>query len=209
MLGNESVRFVTLVEEFDKTRVKIYIDGEFAFVLYKGELRSFGIKQDETVTDNILQEIYGKLLPTRGKKRALNLLQKKNYTEKQLRDKLKDGLYPAEVIEDVLEYVKSYHYVDDLQYAKDYIIYYSDYRSRARIEMDLLKKGVEKSTIEYAYSEVNENREIVDETVLIEALLVKKHYDKETADYVTKQKMIAYLYRKGFQIDKIHQILEK
>ena len=36
---------VTGIEEQTKTKFKVYLDGTFAFVLYKGELKRFGIKK--------------------------------------------------------------------------------------------------------------------------------------------------------------------
>ena len=41
----------------------------------------------------------------------------------------------------------------------------------------------------------------------MEKLLAKKNYDKENADYREKQKMGAFLYRKGFSLDNIAKIL--
>ena len=38
---------VTQVTELSKSRSKVYIDQEFAFVLYKGELRLYHIKESE------------------------------------------------------------------------------------------------------------------------------------------------------------------
>ena len=38
---------VTQVTELSKSRSKVYIDQEFAFVLYKGELRLYHIKEGE------------------------------------------------------------------------------------------------------------------------------------------------------------------
>ena len=48
---------VTGIEEQTKTKFKVYLDGTFAFVLYKGELKRFGIKQGE----DLAQENYEKL----------------------------------------------------------------------------------------------------------------------------------------------------
>ena len=137
---------VTQVTELSKSRSKVYIDQEFAFVLYKGELRSMGLKQNSAITEHQLFQITSEILPKRAKKRAMNLLQKRQYTEKQLRDKLKQGLYQEEVIDDAVEYVKSFHYIDDLRFASDYILYYSEYRSRGRIENDLIKIRKAKET---------------------------------------------------------------
>ena len=38
---------VTQVTELSKSRSKVYIDQKFAFVLYKGELRLYHIKEGE------------------------------------------------------------------------------------------------------------------------------------------------------------------
>ncbi len=42
---------VTEIEAVSKSRAKVYIDEKFAFVLYKGELRSFQIREGEEVSE--------------------------------------------------------------------------------------------------------------------------------------------------------------
>ena len=37
------IRTVTKIEDLDKKRSKVYLDEEFAFVLYKGELSQYHI----------------------------------------------------------------------------------------------------------------------------------------------------------------------
>ena len=123
MNGN---RIVTKIEEYDKKRCKIYIDEEFAFLLYKGELSEYEIIQGKNISEDIYVKIVGEVLSKRAKKRCLNLLEKKNYTEYKLREKLKEGLYPSEIEEEAIAYVKSFHYIDDYRYACDYIFYHKD-----------------------------------------------------------------------------------
>ena len=65
---------VTKIEELSKARCKIFIEQEFAFVLYKGELRLYRIREDEEITQADYQEIMEKVLPKRAKLRAMNLL---------------------------------------------------------------------------------------------------------------------------------------
>ncbi len=98
---------VTDVIELDKKRSKVFLDGEFAFVLYKGELRDYKIKVGSDLSLNTYDEITGTVLSKRVKLRAMNLLQKKDYTEKQLRDKLNEGLYSQELVDEAIDYVKS------------------------------------------------------------------------------------------------------
>ena len=199
---------ITSIEELDKSRVKVYIDEQFAFVLYKGELRSMGLKQNSAITEHQLFQITSEILPKRAKKRAMNLLQKRQYTEKQLRDKLKQGLYQEEVIDDAVEYVKSFHYIDDLRFASDYILYYSEYRSRGRIENDLIKKGIDRDVILKAYALTEEKDNLTDEQDLIRKELEKKHFHIDEADFTRKQKIIGYLYRKGFRLENIRNVID-
>ena len=112
---------VTALEELSASRSKVYIDGELAFVLYKGELRSYHLSVGEEIAQKDYNEIMEEVLPKRAKLRAMNLLTKREYTEKQLRDKLRAGFYPQRIIEEALAYVAGFHYTDDLRYACDYL----------------------------------------------------------------------------------------
>ena len=42
---------VNRIEEVSSSKVKVYIDEEFAFALYKGELRKYGIKEEKELTE--------------------------------------------------------------------------------------------------------------------------------------------------------------
>ncbi len=193
---------VTDISELDKKRSKIYIDNEFAFVLYKGELRDFGIGQGADLTTEHYDEIINVLLPKRATKRAMNLLQKKDYTEHKLREKLREGLYPEASVDAAIEYVKSYKYLDDERYVRDYITYHMELRSRNRIIQDLAGKGISKDLCLRIMDELYEDESNDVESEQIQKLLVKKHYDKDM-DYKDKQKIMAFLLRRGFSIDAI------
>lgn len=198
---------VTGITAFSKGRYKVDIDGQFRFVLYRGELHTYHLKEGERISEESLEEILSKVLPKRAKLRSMNLLKGREYTEYQIREKLRQGLYPEEVIDEAVEYVKSYHYIDDRRYAKDYIVYYSESRSRGRIEQDLLRKGISRELIHKVYEEDLCEENLPDEIPLIEKWLEKKSYDKESAGYQERQKMGAFLYRKGFSLDNIERIL--
>lgn len=194
---------VTAIREVTKSRVLVSVDETFAFVLYKGELRSYGLKEGQEITEESYRDIMENLLPRRAKLRAMNLLKSRSYTEKQLYDKLKAGDYPEEIIEQALDYVRSYHYIDDRQYAEDYIEYHKESRSRSRILRDLVQKGISAELAGEVYEEkAGEDRtELEKEQIL--ALMRKKNFSPNEATFEEKQKFSALLYRKGFQIDTI------
>ncbi|MDE6738359.1 MAG: regulatory protein RecX, partial [Lachnospiraceae bacterium] len=101
---------VTQISEMSKSRCRVYLDGQFAFVLYKGELRRFQIKVDHELPEESYREIMTEILPKRAKLRSMNLLQSRDYTRRQLADKLEQGDYPQECIEEAIAYVESYGY---------------------------------------------------------------------------------------------------
>ncbi len=189
---------VTGIEELSKARSKVFIDDEFAFVLYKGELRLYHVAVGEEICQKDYDGIMEKVLPKRAKLRAMNLLKNREYTVKQLRDKLKDGGYPESAVEEALSYVAGYHYTDDLRYATGYIFEKESSRSRRRIEQDLREKGIDRDTLEKAWQEWERQGGSQDEQRMIQKLLEKRHYDPDTADLKEKQRTYAFLMRKGF-----------
>lgn len=198
---------VTQLADMGKGRYKIYIEERPVFVLYRGELNRLGIKEGEEILEESLREIREEILPLRAKKRAMNLLQKREYTSAGLREKLREGEYPEACIEEALAYVESYGYVDDLRYARDFIAYNLERKSRMRIEQDLLRKGIRKDTVHAVFDELEEQGTRQDEAAMIKNLLEKKKYDAKTADRQEKQRMYAFLYRKGFHSEAINRAL--
>ena len=138
---------------------------------------------------------------------AMNLLTARDYTEKQLRDKLNKREYSSDEIQAAIDYVKSFHYVDDIRYAENYLEYYKEIRTYKRMENDLVKKGVAAELVRECWKHMLDEGTKYDEEVMIARLLEKKHFDKEHADYKEKQKMAAFLYRRGFRSDSIRKYL--
>lgn len=194
---------VTDIIELSNKRSKIYIDQEFAFVLYKGELRQYHVRVKEELAEADYRTIVESVLPKRAKLRAMNLLQKREYTTAQLRAKLRQGFYPEGIIEEALDYVASYHYTDDLRYAMDFITSNQERRSRRRMEMDLQRKGLSREQIEEAFSRWQEKGGSQDETSMIRELLEKRHYDPKSADCRERQRVYAFLLRKGFSPEAV------
>ena len=172
---------VTQISEVTKSRCRVYLDGQFAFVLYKGELRRFQIKENQELSEESYREIMTQILPKRAKLRSMNLLQSRDYTRRQLEDKLKQGEYPQECIEEAVAYVEAYGYIDDERYARDFIEYHLASKSRTRIEMDLLRKGIDKEVIRRAFVQLTDLGVEQDELVMACDLLRKKKYCADTA----------------------------
>lgn len=200
---------VTGIEEVSKSRSKVFIDEEFAFVLYKGELRLYHVCVGEELRSGDYKAIMEEVLPRRAKLRAMNLLKSRPYTTKQLGDKLRQGGYPQQVMQEALDYVASFHYTDDLQYAVDYIAAHEDRKSRLKIEQDLKNKGIPKEIMERAWNTWEEQGGSQDESEMIRELLRKKRYNPETADRKEIQRLYGFLLRKGFSSEQVRKVLRE
>lgn len=198
---------VTGIEEISRSRSRIYLDESFAFVLYRGELCLYDIREGKELEEEAYRRIMEEVLPKRATLRCMNLLKSRAYTEEQLREKLRQGMYPETCADLALEYVKSYHYVDDRRYAEEYIENQREKKSRRVIEQDLSRKGLAKELIEEAFGTKEEQGSVPDEYALALKWVQKKHFDAETADFKEKQKMAAFLYRKGIGSDAIKKAL--
>lgn len=196
---------VTDIVEISKSRLRIFIDNEAAFVLYKGEIKNMNIKKGGELSEESLRCIMDELLVKRAKLRCMNLLKSRDYTKHQLTEKLRQGFYPEMVIEKAIDYAMSYGYIDDMRYAVAYIRYAGASKSKKQIENDLMKKGVSKQDISNAYLQCGEEDVLVEEEELIEKFIIKKHFNNNSATFEERQKMIAFLYRKGFSLDRIYK----
>lgn len=203
----ESGMQVTKIEEVSKNRSKVYLEQEPAFVLYRGELRLYHVKEGQELAGEDYNTIMTQVLPRRAKLRAMNLLIRREYTTAQLRVKLRQGLYPEAVIDTALEYVASYHYTDDARYALDYIICHEESRSRRRIEQDLLKKGISEDSLKIAWQKWEEQGGVQNEEQMIRKILCKRCFDFATTDFKEQQKQAAFLMRKGFKPECIRKVL--
>ena len=199
---------VTAIQEYDKKRVLVQLDGHLTIPLYKGEVQRYGIAQDALLSEADYEEIVRKVLDKRIKLRAMNLLMKHSFTREGLRRKLAEGKYPDFLIEKALDYMESYRYIDDMRYAEEYIRCYSESRSKRRILQDLYAKGVGRDLAEQAWMHYEAMNAPIDEVAQINALLQKRQYDRLTADRKETARMINYLYRKGYSMDNIQYCMQ-
>ncbi|MEZ3434628.1 MAG: recombination regulator RecX [Lachnospiraceae bacterium] len=197
---------VTGTEAVTKTKYKVYIDGQFAFVLYKGELSRYQVQEGREITKETCDRIRGEVLVKRAKLRAMHLLNAMGRTESQLREKLTQGGYPEDVVDEALSYVKSFGYVDDVNYARSFTDSRKDKKSRREIEMLLKGKGISGEDIEKAMEEC-----YGEDTAMqaVRKLMKKRRYIPGESSYEEKQRFMAYVMRKGFSYDDVCRALEE
>lgn len=201
------------VQQRDKNRVNVSVDGKYRFSLDFSQLAELGVRVGNEYTDAQLNELenesqFGKLYM-----RALEYSLMRPHSQHELsqylyrktRDTLtktgsiKKGVSKA-LTERVYNRIIERGYVNDTAFA-EYWIENRQLRkgiSQRKLQAELAAKGVDRSIVERLLTTTERSDE--DE---IQKILLKKanRYDDE-------QKLIAYLARQGFGYDDIKQAIE-
>ncbi len=142
-------------------------------------------------------------------------------SEKEIRDFLTKKVHGKSVdngkrIEQVLERLRELEYLDDAKFIRWWVEQRSTYKPKGRrlLEQELLNKGIDKSLIvEYlntllTTSPTGGEKEFMNEIDLAKKALEKKLKLWEKLPRLAfKQKVYAFLSRRGFSWDTIHNLL--
>lgn len=144
------------------------------------------------------------------KERSLYILQKYSKTEKELRDKLKRGKkkYSDDVIDKTISFLKEHHFIDDEAFVKRYIELHKNSYSKKVIKQKLFIKGIKKDLLEKVF---DSSDTAFNEEEVIKKMLLKKcpdYYEKKDLSMEERQKLLNYLFRKGFSYDMIKDIMK-
>ena len=196
---------VISIQPVTTKKFRVLTEGQPAFVLYKSELSRYGIREGQEITEEAFDEIMNQLLPQRAKKYAMNLLVRADRTEKELMDKLNRAGYPQEVADLAMDYVRSFGYIDDERYARQYLETFQERQSVRQLTWKLQQKGISKELTE----RVLEDCEIKDTEKTIRNLVEKRLRSGKTISSDKEMRiMAAYLGRRGFTGEEVWRVLK-
>jgi regulatory protein len=210
------------IEELDKVRRKIHLEGVPSFWLYRSDIAEYGLKENAELTEQLYELIRTEKVLLYAKKKTLELLERMDRSEQELKNKLAQRDFSLDIIEEAIAYAKKFHYVDDLRFATNLIHQKSSTKSKKQISFILYQKGISKDIADQAYEDfINTKHELAnssldeldDEIVVnpeVEAILkIVRRKKKPIEDYSKEelQKLTASLYRKGFSMDNIRKVL--
>ena len=139
-----------------------------------------------------------------ARNKGLYYLQFSGKTENEMRKKLAEQEFSPASVEDAILFLKHYRYLDDEDYARRYVEKKEQKKSIRQMKFDLRQKGVSDDLVEMIFEDME-----VDESAQILGLLRKKNYDPEEPDPAKRQKIYAFLARKGFSYDAINSAMKQ
>ena len=136
---------------------------------------------------------------------ALKLISRKRYTQKEMEKKLKGKEFAkGDDIQKVIARLKEYKYINDEEFAKDFIDNRARFSPRGKrlMALELRQKGVSKETVKKAVSQSD-----INELELAKQILKRKQSTlKKFTGQKRKEKIFMILASKGFDFDTIYKV---
>lgn len=163
-------------------------------------------RYDLKANDNI-ERFYDEISYEASLEKGIFLISLKDRTKKELQLKLEEKYQNKAAVLRATEKLEELGYLNDLNYAMSYIE--SKTYGKNRVSYNLFQKGVRKDIVEKAYLALDEEKEENVEDVKLEKLIEKKgkkvniNNERDEKKIKEEQKLIQYLARQGFSLDKI------
>ncbi|MHB8807416.1 MAG: regulatory protein RecX [Anaerolineaceae bacterium] len=199
-------RIITGIEQQKKNpnRVNIYLDEQFAFGLYKAS--ALHLKVGDTLDDASIQALEQKDAAEEAYQKALKLLNIRPRTEHEMRSRLQEYGFTDEIIEPVIANLLEKNYLNDQQFAAEWIENRTTFRPRGKrlLRIELMKKHVDEEEIQTALAALPEEEKLVREAA-------KKYSNrlKGLDESTFKKRLYGFLVRRGFSYDDIKPILDE
>ena len=199
-------RITSIEPQKRKGRFNIFLDGEFAFGADKETIYNFGLRKNDDITKDKINEIIEYDEFNFSKKIAYNFLNYKSRTEKEIKKKLKEKKISEKSIDKVIAILKNLKFIDDTRYAKLYVEekLTNNPKGKRVISMKLAEKGVSKEVINSIIdSQYNEDKETAKAKELLLKYLKKV---RAKSDLDKKQKCYRYLLSRGFDYEIVKEV---
>jgi regulatory protein len=195
-------------QKSNKSRFSIFVDGKFLFSVTDETLYRSKLKEGSQLTKEIMENI----LVEENKKLAMNsawkLLSYRPRSKKEIEDHLKRKHVSKEAIKKAIGKVEELGYLDDVKFAGEWSRYRKNQdKGPELIKKELRQKGIDsetiRDTIALNYKEASEEIE------QIKKIAVKKmRIMKTLKPDVIFRRLVGFLSRRGFEINKIMEALK-
>ena len=191
----------------NKNRYNVFVDGDYAASLGAEALVTFGIREGAAVNTDTLKEAVSRDNAQYAFDSAVKLIAHKMRTRAELKDRLMERGIDEMAVEDALDKLASYGYVDDAAFAGEYVrsAMQTGRWGRKAVEYRLKDKGIEQSVIDEALMEYTEEDE---KRIARKQLQAAAGRLKGVEARKARQKEYAALARHGFDYSVISELLE-
>lgn len=192
----------------DPERVSVFLDDAFAFGLAADVAVAEGLRKGRRLTPEDQLALLQKEEVIRARQAALDYVSRGGKTTTEVRRSLARRGFSEGAVEDAIEKMEGYGYLDDAAYASAFVRGRSASRGHGpqRLRADLIKKGVSRDAIDRALEELDADA-LADSARQLAAQRWRALSGEEDLRK-RKKKTTDFLLRRGFSFDQVREALD-
>ena len=185
---------ITKIKRIGTTnRFHVYVDESYSGIFLDETLAFYKLKTDMEIDFDEFKAIKKENDVKVAFDMAVSYLEKYNVSQKGIKDYLKKKNFDEQTINNTVEKMKDYGFIDDEKFAKNYFESLKNSKGKRAIANKLREKGISSEIIEEILQDVQEEDELEKAILLAEKFV--KNRQKDTKCF---QKCIAHLIYKGY-----------
>jgi len=191
----------------DPERVSVFIDGKFSFGISLEIALTEGVRVGEELDTDRVNALVARDEVGRATGSALNLLARRPRSSQEVRSRLKQKGFAEPAVEEALQRLEGWNYVDDADFARYWVENREANRPRGRrlLEQELRHKGVDREVARSAI-DAAEPDEFADALELANGKL--RSYSGLDPQ-VARRRLAGFLGRRGYGFDVIGPVLQR
>ncbi len=191
------------VQQRNKERVNVYLDGEYAFAL--GLMEAARLWRGQELTDAEIANLQAHDAVERAFDRAARFLSYRPRSTSEIRQNLKKAGVEPPVIDRALERLEGLGYVDDLAFARYWVHNRDEFRPKGPLALrqELKQKGVSSDVIAQALDEVD----FADAAYRAAQQQAGRWQALDRRRFA--EKMIPFLARRGFAAGMCREVIDR
>lgn len=191
------------VQKKDPKRVNVYLDGTFAFGLYRDTAAWLEVGQ--VLSDEKIKKLQEADQKAEVYNKALEFISYKPRTVMETYRKLREAGYAEDLISNTLSKLSENGLLNDKEYAAEWVDerQHSKPKSKRALEYELRKKGIPDHLIQSAVEETDDFQSALE---IAESRLYRF---EGLSKFDFRKKMANFLAAKGFNYDTISEVTQK
>jgi len=191
------------IQKRNPNRVNIFLDGEFSFGIYI--INAGHLKVGQIISQEIIDNLKKVDQIEDGFQKALKYISYKPRTKFEVVKKLKENDIDEDNISKVIETLVEKGYVNDFQFAKNWVENRSVYKPRSKklISWELKNKQISEEIISEVTGEMMPEEKL--------AMLAAEKYARRLSGYEKEifiRRLSGYLIRRGFSFSTVHTTVQ-
>ena len=192
----------------------IYLNDGREILSYIDFIVKFKVKVGKQLTEEQIKEMKSESEVILAKEIAYRFISYKPRTLKEVSDKLKAKGFQSDLVSKVVEELKNYGFINDLEYARNFVLNRSRSKTLGELALrrELLSKGISSEIVDEVLSE-REN--LIDEFEIaldlaqgkLKQIKSLKKRKKGRDEY--KRRIYEFLLRRGFKFETINRVMRE